>query len=278
MTHHITSRPRNTDDDAYDAAMIAAASAGEAAGTDAAINYVTRDNAAALLSGLNAGDPAVEDGMPYLDLSGQWADGTTDRDVLREIEAWANRVDASAGDFVYAVGVAYGSAAGNSEALETATALVETYRDAFNQAVSEKIETDAIATLRAINVDEIESLNAYALANAADCGCPDALDSAGAAFLTGVRNAFVERYNHPEHGETFNGDDVSDIADAAPDYRNLQRWQEFTDLAAWQEDITEFCRPDASDLTTAAGVALYMIAERLVIELARRASIDLRRP
>jgi hypothetical protein len=49
-----------------------------------------------------------------------------------------------------------------------------------------------------------------------------------------------------------------------------ERWQVFVDLQAYQEDVSEY--GDADDLTNAAGVALYMIAERLVHALATELS------
>lgn len=55
---------------------------------------------------------------------------------------------------------------------------------------------------------------------------------------------------------------MAEIADAAPDVYTHTRWQEFADLGAWQEDPTEI-GSDGSDMTAAAGVCLYMIAERL---------------
>jgi hypothetical protein len=63
-------------------------------------------------------------------------------------------------------------------------------------------------------------------------------------------------------------DVASSIADEAPDYRTYTCWMEFTDLAAWQEDISELGDPSAEDLTvTVASRALYIIAERLVYAL-----------
>ena len=41
-----------------------------------------RQDYAAVLAGLDAGDPETLDALPWLDLSGEWADGITDGDIL----------------------------------------------------------------------------------------------------------------------------------------------------------------------------------------------------
>lgn len=245
----------------YDTLYAAAMDAGDAAGRNAATNHVTRDNAATLLEGINAGDPDVLDTLPMLDLSGQWADGPTGAEVLWAIghhcPTYSDYLDTNILD------------------TDTADAFIDAYRDAFDTAVSAKIEADAIEILRAINVEEIESLTAFRLANAADVPCPDSDTSAGADFLRAVRDAFVERYTYKaEHGETFDADDVTSLADDAPDVYTGEMWAQFVDLAAYREDTSELTSED-SDMDQRARVALYLIAERLVIELARLASIDL---
>lgn len=245
----------------YDTLYAAAMDAGDIAGRHAATNYVGRDNAATMLEGINAGDPAVLDTLPMLDLSGQWADGPTGAEVLwaigRHCPTYSDYLDTNILD------------------TDTADAFIVAYRDAFDAAVSEKIEADAIDTLRAINVEEIESLTAFRLANAADVPCPDSDTSAGADFLRAVRDAFVERYTYKaEHGETFDADDVTSLADDAPDVYTGEMWAEFVDLAAYREDISEF-GDSSADMDYKARYALYVIAERLIQELARLASIDL---
>jgi hypothetical protein len=108
----------------------------------------------------------------------------------------------------------------------------------------------------------------------ADCGDPDSRESAGMEFLTSVRDAVVEGI---EDG-TFvsDGDGSSDndngavhqIADNAPDVYTHTRWKEFVDLAAYLEE-PEISDAWPEDLTEAAGVALYQIAERLVYAILR---------
>ena len=125
------------------------------------------------------------------------------------------------------------------------------------------------------------SRTTWELANLADCTSPDRPDrhgyahdvsgeefdpSPGAEFLRSVAYGVSDFL--PSDGEEFDPDDVevadnvSEVADAAPSVYTYQRWREFVDLAAWDEDVTELGGPD-DDMTATAGVALYMIAERL---------------
>lgn len=114
---------------------------------------------------------------------------------------------------------------------------------------------------------EVQQMTVYALACHAECGGisgPDTSESAGARFLTRVRDALLEALEHAEHCEDSGAHDdlVWEVSDSAVPIYTHERWLAFVDLAAYQEDISDLCT-DTSDLTTAAGVALYMIAERL---------------
>jgi hypothetical protein len=113
-----------------------------------------------------------------------------------------------------------------------------------------------------VNLEEVRALNAFQLSDYAECGSPSNSDSAGGVFLLSVRDSFVEAFEFGRFGSEDTGDVSHEIADGAPNYRTYTRWQEFADLAAWQEE------PEAgewpSDLTEAAAVALYQIAYRLV--------------
>lgn len=113
-----------------------------------------------------------------------------------------------------------------------------------------------------MNLDEIRELNAFRLSDYAECGPPTRAESAGGMLLCSVRDGFIEAVE----GGRFDAEDIGDvsheIADGAPDYRTYTRWQEFADLAAWQEEPESGEWP--SDLTDAAAVALYQIAYRLV--------------
>ncbi len=105
---------------------------------------------------------------------------------------------------------------------------------------------------------EYEIPNAYVLAGMADCASPDREDSPGARFLAMVADSVVEAVE--------NDDDRDDIPWAAADQcvpiYTHKVWSTFVDLAAWQEDPTEY-GADGSDMTQTAGVRLYIIGERL---------------
>ena len=135
---------------------------------------------------------------------------------------------------------------------------------------------------------ELSELTAYTLARVADCADPDTPTSAGAAMLGSVADMVAELL-------TFTADDLADVptdaegiewidhlnfdgslsnvADCAPDVYTAQKWREFTDLAAWNEDVTEF--GPVEDMDKAASVALYMIAERLATGLVARVAAEL---
>lgn len=116
--------------------------------------------------------------------------------------------------------------------------------------------------------------NAYQLARMAECSSPDSLDSAGAKFLVSVLDMVNEALSD---GETLESAEDSgrlhEIADGAPDVYTYTRWQEFVDLEAYNEDPVDL-GVDPSDLTAAAGVCLYMIAERLARALFEAATDD----
>jgi hypothetical protein len=130
----------------------------------------------------------------------------------------------------------------------------------------------------------------YALARLAESGDPDTPDglgyggddpdvegSPGAEFLRSVENGARElweaREGDPERWLEHVNDDgsVHEIADGAPSVYTHQRWAEFHDLAAYNDDMGEISALTGSysDMTNAAGVALYMIAERLAWALLR---------
>ena len=102
---------------------------------------------------------------------------------------------------------------------------------------------------------EIADMTAYHLADMADCAGPDRPDSAGADFLTGVRDAVLDTFGADE-------DRVHEIADGAPSVYTHEMWTQFLDLAAYREDPSEFGY-GAEDMSKAAAVCLYIIAERL---------------
>ncbi len=131
----------------------------------------------------------------------------------------------------------------------------------------------------------------HGLASDADCMAPDNWDSnagvhlreegeasPGARLLISVRDDFVnsieETLSDADFGpdgdaltelEHFEGDSLHEIADGAPSVYTHERWQQFTDLGAWQQDISDF--GEITDLTNAAGIALYEIAKTLLYTL-----------
>ena len=129
-----------------------------------------------------------------------------------------------------------------------------------------------------------ERLTTYGLADLAGCAIPDRGDdigrdyattdggdpSPGALFLRRVEDDYREAVEAAGDVADVDPDRFGEIAySAVPTYTH-ERWQVFADLAAYEEDASEL-GADASDLTEAAGVALYMIAERLCHTLHREA-------
>lgn len=112
----------------------------------------------------------------------------------------------------------------------------------------------------------INKRTAYALANLADCSCPDTDKSAGADFLRGVQDDVLERLSDGSADE----DAAHEIADGAVPVYTHDLWQTFTDLAAYNEDPTELGY-DGSDMDAAARTCLYLIAHRLVLALLEEA-------
>jgi hypothetical protein len=104
---------------------------------------------------------------------------------------------------------------------------------------------------------EISNRTPYALAGIADCGGPDSAESPGAALLLSVASDVISRY----HNDGVDDDAAREIANSAPSVYTPTRWAEFVDLAAYQEECEAGDWP--TDLTDAAGAALYQIAYRL---------------
>lgn len=117
-----------------------------------------------------------------------------------------------------------------------------------------------------IATSRLGDLGPFSLAGYADCMSPDGIDSPGAHFLIQVRDDVEEALGLSADGETVSDDIAHDIADSAVPIYTHERWLVFVDLGAYQEDASEL-GADTSDLSGAAGVALYMIAERLVTAL-----------
>lgn len=112
-----------------------------------------------------------------------------------------------------------------------------------------------------MNLQDIRDLSPFDLAQEAGCAEPDSRDSAGAEFLIGVRDAVVEILEEDPANDDWHG-----VADDAPSIFTRRRWLEFVDLCAYEEEPEIVSWPD--DLTDAAAVALYQIADRLAYALA----------
>jgi hypothetical protein len=87
------------EDKAFEAYLAAAKTAGASAGRNAAAWWQqdaiggrtsdradTRANAQRTLDGIDDGDPEIIDGLPLCDLSGQWADGLSETDIMADLD------------------------------------------------------------------------------------------------------------------------------------------------------------------------------------------------
>lgn len=82
----------------------------------------------------------------------------------------------------------------------------------------------------------------YALARMAECGAPDSFTSPGADWLSTF--PAVAREILSDSPEATNDGALSDAvheqADSIVPVYTAHKWRVFTDLAAWQEDVTEY--------------------------------------
>ena len=153
------------------------------------------------------------------------------------------------------------------------------------------IDTDGVDTAQSLaqvahdHVSDYGARSVPHLASLADCHTP-ARGSDGARLLTYVAGetgdalaeilddlgpdagaasivATVQRFRDGEDDD----ERAREIAEGAPDVVTAVRWAEFVDLAAWQEDVSEWDGAGL-DLTDLAGYALAEIARRLVDALA----------
>jgi hypothetical protein len=106
----------------------------------------------------------------------------------------------------------------------------------------------------------------WELARLASCADPDAIDSWGAEWLRGVASEVEEIRAAREEGHDL-ADLIHERADARVPVYTWDRWATFVDLGAWSEDLSEIGDGTSCDMTADAGVALYLIAERLLFAL-----------
>jgi len=111
---------------------------------------------------------------------------------------------------------------------------------------------------------EVKSYTVYALQDMADCTSPDTRESAGAVFLSRVRDDMVEHVEDiaPEDFQRETEETTWEVADSAVPIYTGEKWATFTDLGAYAEDVSELAG-ESGDMDHLGSVALYIIAERL---------------
>lgn len=102
----------------------------------------------------------------------------------------------------------------------------------------------------------------WQLARLAGVAYPDALDSPGGKWLRLVANTVEDVRDYGTTDESTLRDAVSEQADNLVPVYTYDRWKVFVDLAAWEVYTEGLAPPD--DMTAMAGVALYLVAERLL--------------
>ena len=106
----------------------------------------------------------------------------------------------------------------------------------------------------------------FELAALADCAAPASADSPGAVFLTLVADCALglsadSDTDLSEAVVELADSCVVELADSCVPLYTHERWQVFCDLGAYEESLSDVGTP--TDLTEAAGLALYQIAYRL---------------
>jgi hypothetical protein len=126
-------------------------------------------------------------------------------------------------------------------------------------------------------IETVAEMSVFELADWADCLSPDKKDSPGAKLLDHTRTQILYRIknwreSNPDASlvEVVDAldEDYWQVADEAPSIYTHERWQEFVDLGAYQEE-PEISGVWPKDLTEAAGYALYQIADRLARRIAQ---------
>lgn len=212
---------------------------GQASGSWVIDGDTSEETARRLLEGIEDGDPQIMDIQPA-PLSGEWA-----------------------GESVSELSDLYGL---DLEDEENASDFEEGYSEGF----WEEVERSARAILPE---PEPETLNAFELARLADVASPDASDSPGAQWLEHVQLVARELVSaNPGVDADDLADAISEGADSAVPIYTHERFQVFVDLAAYTEDVTDF--GPIEDMEQGAGIALYMVAERLIRALIAEGSQD----
>ena len=102
----------------------------------------------------------------------------------------------------------------------------------------------------------------WTLAGMAEVSSPDSLTSPGAEWLQRVALTVddVRDYDDIDDG-------IHEQADGLVPVYTHHRWQVFVDLAAYTEDVDELAGAFDHSMEGRAGIALYLIAERLLTAL-----------
>jgi hypothetical protein len=119
-------------------------------------------------------------------------------------------------------------------------------------------------------LDEIKEMNGNQLSGFAECYSPDTKEAR--KWLEAIRDDVVEAIEDRSivYGPQWSDDDgvARRIADDSVPIYTHPKWTIFTDLGAYNEDADDSPSGEwPSSLDDAAGIALYMIAERLVSAL-----------
>lgn len=109
-------------------------------------------------------------------------------------------------------------------------------------------------------IDQISAMSVWQLARFAECQDPSNESTEGAVFLDSTRRSVIESLRDLEDISDWDENTTHEIADSAPDVYTHRRWLEFVDLCAYREDLSDY----SGEMTDLAGIALYLIAERLV--------------
>lgn len=121
-----------------------------------------------------------------------------------------------------------------------------------------------------MNLADMRDMSVYRIAeDYATCAAPDSNTSAGAVMLIEIRDNIVTAIEETP-GITADDlrDKVGEILDGVVDYRTWQKWQQFVDLAAWQEEPEDSeAGWGTTEMDKMADSALYQIADRAAYAL-----------
>jgi len=119
--------------------------------------------------------------------------------------------------------------------------------------------------------DTLKALTPYALADLAGVAAPDSPTSAGAGWLDTIRVDVIDML----HDDEISDDSIHEHADSAVSVYKHERMTIVVDLAIWDEDIEEYAG-DSGEVTILglAGLAQYVVAERLIRALIESAGLD----